>query len=388
MIENTSKKRRITRKLFGIVFLMFFTVVVLIVGTYAWFVGTGSVSTSAINLNVSSGEGLELSLDGSNWEDTTLTINKEAIEGSSGTNKAYTGHTNSWPDAGLYPVSTKGEVDSTTGRLKLYSETSLTATGGGFRLVSNLINNTSSEKAGYIAFDLFVKNGTGDDYITTYNQLDDEAIYLTRNSKAVVTSAGGSNPDYGLANSLRVAFVHIGRVKSNTTPASSITGIGCGSGVSNTKLCSDVTPTIWEPNNTSHNSNVISYFDSICKNRTSATVYTTTPCTSFSNNQDVDTYVVKQAITSATKTDVYDGHNTYTNSNLENIDTFTDTMKVVTGQARSPFMYLAPNSITKLRIYIYLEGQDVDNYDLISNGNTITINFGFTKDIFSTETAS
>ena len=38
--------------------------------------------------------------------------------------------------------------------------------------------------------------------------------------------------------------------------------------------------------------------------------------------------------------------------------------------------------ITKVRVYLYLEGQDVDNYDLISLGKTIKINFGFTKDQF------
>ena len=43
-------------------------------------------------------------------------------------------------------------------------------------------------------------------------------------------------------------------------------------------------------------------------------------------------------------------------------------------------MYIAPNSVTKVRVYIYLEGQDVDNYDLASLGNSIKINFGFTKD--------
>lgn len=48
-------------------------------------------------------------------------------------------------------------------------------------------------------------------------------------------------------------------------------------------------------------------------------------------------------------------------------------------------MYLAPNSITKVRVYIYLEGQDVDNYDFASLGRQITINFGFTKERFDGE---
>jgi hypothetical protein len=46
-------------------------------------------------------------------------------------------------------------------------------------------------------------------------------------------------------------------------------------------------------------------------------------------------------------------------------------------------MTFAPNSITKVRIYIYIEGQDVDNYDFASIGKKISIKFGFTKERFT-----
>jgi hypothetical protein len=48
-------------------------------------------------------------------------------------------------------------------------------------------------------------------------------------------------------------------------------------------------------------------------------------------------------------------------------------------------MTLAPNSITKVRVYVYIEGQDVDNYDFASLGKQITVNFGFTKERFYAE---
>ena len=50
---------------------------------------------------------------------------------------------------------------------------------------------------------------------------------------------------------------------------------------------------------------------------------------------------------------------------------------------RKEFMSLAPNSITKVRVYIYLEGQDIDNYDFAQIGKAISINFGFTKQRFT-----
>ena len=46
-------------------------------------------------------------------------------------------------------------------------------------------------------------------------------------------------------------------------------------------------------------------------------------------------------------------------------------------------MKLAPNSITKVRIYIYIEGQDIDNYDFASIGKRISVKFGFTKERFT-----
>ena len=58
-------------------------------------------------------------------------------------------------------------------------------------------------------------------------------------------------------------------------------------------------------------------------------------------------------------------------------------MKDLKGTDRPTFMKLAPNSITKLRVYVWIEGQDVDNYDFASLGAKISVNFGFTKERFT-----
>ena len=57
-------------------------------------------------------------------------------------------------------------------------------------------------------------------------------------------------------------------------------------------------------------------------------------------------------------------------------------MKNRKGVNRPEFIYLAPNSITKVRVYIWIEGQDIDNYDFASLGRKISVNFGFTKERF------
>ena len=58
-------------------------------------------------------------------------------------------------------------------------------------------------------------------------------------------------------------------------------------------------------------------------------------------------------------------------------------MKDLTGTSRPSFMTLSPNSITKVRVYIYIEGQDIDNYDFASIGKKIAVNFGFTKERYT-----
>ena len=57
-------------------------------------------------------------------------------------------------------------------------------------------------------------------------------------------------------------------------------------------------------------------------------------------------------------------------------------MKNKKGTERPAFMTLAPNSITKVRVYVFIEGQDVDNYDFASLGKKISVAFGFTKERF------
>ena len=60
-------------------------------------------------------------------------------------------------------------------------------------------------------------------------------------------------------------------------------------------------------------------------------------------------------------------------------------MKNLAGVNRPTFITLAPNSITKIRIDVYIEGQDVDNYDFASLGKKISVAFGFTKERFFDE---
>ena len=425
MNKRDSKKSKKIRKL--IVFCSL-TSFIFIVATYAWFIGMRQVNVSSFEIEIASTDSLLLSLDGSKW-DTTVTINADNFNDT--TNTVYAGNVNNWAgigtavlEKGLKPISSVGEIDTTTSTMKMFEKGSLTATEGGYRLMASRIHNYDTrliandetsqfkEIGGYVAFDLFIRNFSGRAYYTDLEPLNEEAIYLTDDSEVVVSETGGVS-NTGIENSVRVAFAQIGRVNGKTTDVDTITGIKCipGSGSPVTGICR--TAQIWEPNDTVHNANAISYYQTSCKTRdNSKTVsnsdiatagsgaYTSNACGAVTTGNAYPTYAINNTINYTDRIDVYDGaaYNGYTKTTkapessegagdaiagpLEAYDYFTDSEKVLNGMARPELITLAPNSITKVRIYVWIEGQDIDNYDFASIGKQITVNFGFTKERF------
>ena len=418
-----SKRSKKIRRLVATVFLC---TLMLAVSAYAWFIGMKTVNVSPFDIDIASTEGLFLSMDGENWSYTLDARNATP----------YTANTNTWAPEGLIPMSSIGDVDATASRMVLFEKGSLTATKGGYRLLASRVHNYdvaagegklgTAEAKGYVAFDLFIKNISGNAYYDGLDLLNEEAIYLTTNSKVTVSSSGEAGT--GIENSVRVAFIQLGRVQSNdstlpnesTATTERITSITCADdSTANqakiTGICRNAQ--IWEPNDTKHVQNAINWYDTSCKKRVDADVTlassydTTTACKTVADGTTVPTYAIANELTVGANVDVYDGtrFNYYTDTTISYDDSrnvegaaaaktakkqgmavssaklvdfpyFTDTMKLKEGTERPTFMTLAPNSITKLRVYIYIEGQDIDNYDFAQLGKSISINFGFTKE--------
>ena len=392
---NSNKRKK--RKIFFLFVVITITTIVLITETYAWFVGTSTVTTNEFTVSVNTDPGLEISLDGSAWKSGSnkLTISDTAI--TTGLT-AYSTNTNKWPASGLSPVSSSGVLDTTTGRLKLFEKTSLSATQGGYRLIANAIDNSTTEQDGYIVFDLFIRNGKGASYNGDNSTSAAENIYLTKNSSA--TYNGTNN---GAANSVRVGFFSLANIKSSGASIANIQALSCSTANSSTtkKLCPAEGSSkalywnIWEPNYNSHTQALVNYYNNACKKRNTSTgEYLSDACTQITTTTERNTYSVYHAVASSGNVDIYDGLNGYT-ANTTSIYSSTSTSpllsytsyKITSSTAytqSNQLIKLAGNSITKVRVYIWLEGQDIDNYDLIA-GNTIKINFGFTKDRYGIE---
>lgn len=375
-----------------IVMMLSLSGIALLMSTYAWFVGMRTVNVSNFDVEIAATDSLSLSLDGHTWADSVSITQSNYKSGS------YANNTNSWGGAGLIPVSSIGEMDEANSRMVLYEKASFTTTSGGYRIMaSRMANNVTpgaDEVEGYVAFDLFIKNYSGTQYLSALNPADEEAIYLTRNSAVSVASTGVANT--GIENSVRVAFAQVGRVIGTETNSTIIGGISCNNttdeddNIITTGICRDAQ--IWEPNDTKHEDNALSWYTNSCRARSGLDVTLSSsysgPCNTLLNNAAYPTYAVKGPISSSDNVDIYDGieYNTYAaTTKLMKFPYFTDTMKKETGTNRQTFMTLAPNSITKVRIYVYIEGQDIDNYDFASIGKKISVNFGFTKERFTDE---
>jgi len=141
---------------------------------------------------------------------------------------------------------------------------------------------------------------------------------------------------------------------------------------------------IWEPNHTLHTTSVSNYFNSACKKRSSDGTYTTNACTALSST--TRTYPIRTAIASEDNVDIYDGLNSYTantfgnDTKLSSLVTYKTPGSADDYAVANQLFKLAGNSITRVRVYIWLEGQDPDNYDIIAKDNNVSVKFGFTKD--------
>ena len=380
------KNKKHAKRVKNLVVVCSLIAIVLSVSTYAWFIGTRTVNVSSFDVEIASTDSLLLSLDGASW-DTTVNISQATLD-----EVSYEGNTNNWGGRGLIPMSSIGEMDTAASRMKIFEKASLATTPGGYRLMASRVPNYESgdpERDGYVVFDLFVRNFTGTQYLEELNESDEEDIFLTNDSTVTVAAAGVANT--GIENSVRVAFAQIGRVAGTTESAAVITGITCSPGEESpvTGICRKAQ--IWEPNDTDHVQNAISWYETSCVKRIAEDVTKTDSysgdCGTVVDGLAYPTYAVKADIASNNNVDIYDGaaYNGYTAVTplLESYSYFTDTMKLKMGTQRPTFMKLAPNSITKVRIYVYLEGQDVDNYDFASVGKKISVKFGFTKERFT-----
>ncbi len=327
--KNEKKKRR---KLLLLLIMVLLTGIIFSTSVFAWFTSNQTVTVQQIDVNVSSSNGLQLSVDGINWKPY---VTEAEIAGASST---YSAAVNQVPTSDLSPVSTGKVIDSTSGLMNMYLGTITTSTDG----ASNILTATKSTETNtttggaFLAFDLFFQQTAA-----TAQQ-----IYLTSNSSITSTSA------YGIQNASRVAFINKGNTALNSTTAN-IQALNVTTNA----------PIIWEPNYDAHTQAAVN---------NASSVYGKTFTVGSGNSVDNAFYGVKAEIPGSADIPLNSHSTDYFTQYNSDIQT---TAAGISTSAYQPVFTLA-TGITKMRIYVWVEGQDVDCENNAA-GTPLTINLQF-----------
>ena len=308
-----SKKIKRKTSIKSSILVLLLMAILLISSTYAWFTANQTVTISTLNVNVVAQNGLQISADGKEWK---AVLGNEDIMPGEGLNASYSGNSNQIPES-LVPVSSIGDV--VDGKMAMFKGTVTSDenpdsdTYGKYVLSSTKSSESRGTTGDFIAFDLFLKVDA------------DTEIVLASGSDVTA----GAN-DKGLKNSARVAFV----------TAADDDVKAAGAAVSDIQSVVPSVTYIWEPNTNVHTAAALSHAAS---NYGLADLTSSTVLTSYNGLKDVTTTPllldstdenVFEAVTPAYKT-------------LENNEVDTDVFTLKAG-------------ITKVRVYMWVEGQDID----------------------------
>ena len=329
MTKNKRKKR--SKKIFIAILMILFSGVVLTASTYAWFTANKTVTVEQIEVNVAASNGLQISVDASNWK--TLISNAD-IKGAGTT---YTGAVNQLPTTSIVPTSSIGEIDTTTGFMKMFKGDIVSNASGTNILKAVQSTETHGTASGdFIAFDLF------------FQVTEDTPVYLTSASKVIKVGDGESK---GIENAARVAFVEQGNAAAGTAVGT----------VQALKSDGKTPAIIWEPNIDVH--------------KPAAVVAA------------LSTYGITTSEVGATrinyngvKAPIPEGENIPLNSTDEKYFSAV-TPKLTSVAAGIPDtgylpLFTLKAGTTKVRIYMWVEGQDVDCENNAS-GSSLAYNLQF-----------
>jgi len=312
------------------ILLLLLLAVFLIVASYAWFTSNQVVTVSSLDVQVEAKNGLQISVDGTNWKSV---IASSDITGAYQTYPTNAGNTNQLPSI-LEPVSTVGNIDATTGFMKMYyGEVVTDEATGDYYLTATRSTEVAGTTGRFIAFDLFFKVD------------QDTEVFLSRNSNVISTTGFQS---VGMEYASRVAFANEGNVAAGTA-TSTIQGL---------KGAIDSLVYIWEPNSDVHTAAAVAHAND------------TYGITSLqqSGASALANYGIKAPI--ARTDNVLVG-----NTNLVNNEFFSlrapnyTTAKAYNTATENVSLFELKAGITKMRMYMWVEGQDVDCENNASGSN-------------------
>lgn len=325
---QTVKKEK-KRSLRAILLILLIVAVILIGSTYAWFISNTQVSINTIDVRIDTVEGLEISADAVTYK---IGLSNDDINNAKNT---YEDATNQMPTK-IIPVSTIGKIDNSTGRQSMFvGTTTKSGNDGVLTTVSEV--ETNRQGGSFIAFELFLKLSAS----------QEKTLYLDKSSNVIWKKDGENDKDKGLQNAARVAFIAI-----NNDPTG---GVSTSQGLQYSQAKS--WQKIWEPNCLSHEAYAAAEAERYGKTLTSSTAM------SYEGVMAETTSGIDiNKLTSTNYPTIF--------SNVANVVATPSTIdsNVELGKIQP--------GVTKVKVYMWLEGQDVDCFTQAS-GTSFSFNIKF-----------
>lgn len=300
------------------IFILLILIIISLGSTYAWFTTNKNVRVNTLDVQVATAGNIEISADAVNWK---TTIAKEDLIDNVRLN--YVNAINQIPLQEIYPVSTAGNINS--GKLDMFFG-QVILDNDTYKLIASKETDKHGVEGRYIAFDIFLK-------VT-----QDTTIYLNPATIIESTRLGQQTNPTGIENAVRIAILNQGTALS----AGEVQNLN---GAVNAKII--------EPNYDVHTLTGI---------QNAQNVYEISGLKTTGNTA-LEYYGIKNIITEGRL--LNDKSDTY----FSVVNPDIKLKKEFFNNGNNVELFNISRGITKLRIYMWIEGQDVDCEDFASGAN-------------------
>ena len=330
---NVKEEKYLKRRRRFLFIWFFFLTIFMSTITYAWFSSNRIADLQFFDIHVETDGGLEISENAISWKgEITVDELKNAY-------KTYPTSLNQVPGI-MKPMSSGGYVDANGFLNVFYGQADSNGTNSYFLTTYRKIEQRTTEfsnEGDYIAFDVFLKTSAP------------KSLYLSKDSYV----RPNSGETKGIENSARIALINEGTLPIETAVET----------VQKLKTSSEANVIMWEPNYDVHTAHGVS---------NARTIYGIETTTTNANVLPYDGVV--GTVTNSAKVDIRNANaNNYPDLfRRVNVDIYTKS-----AYDTNNYLFELQPGITKIRIYMWLEGQDVDSENKASQGD-ITFKIQFT----------
>ena len=310
------------KRIKAMLFLLLLTAITLSTATYSWFSTNRTVYISELNIKVQAQGGIEISTDAKDWK--TIITHENIVTA----NETYPTSVNQLPMR-MEPVSTGKTVSN--GKLQMYYGYVENKENKFVLSAVKDVEKETTKEGKFMAFDVFLKSD------------NDTKLYLSNASGATYD---GITP--GIQNAVRFAFLVEGNIKDKLDyeNAQKLNG------------ATSETTYIWEPNYDTHSTNGIKnalqvYGIKVNESNSERIIYDGIISEISKNNAVL--------INEATE-DKYPNLFKKVNVNYATKKQYEENIEI----------FSLESGITKVRIYIWIEGQDIDCENSASLGDGVS----------------